>query len=233
LLSWITRSGAAVCSCCSWTSSCFNPCCHGSPARAPTTERGLTGTVGFNPCCHGSPARAVGPPPLSPPRQPVSILVVMDHPLGPLNGCPTDTLAVGFNPCCHGSPARGATPRPRTTGPAGRFNPCCHGSPARASVDAVVTSPPYEFQSLLSWITRSGYSATAWYLLADPKFQSLLSWITRSGVTSRTKRQKRLPGFNPCCHGSPARARSDVRHQKVALSVSILVVMDHPLGPQT
>ena len=80
LLSWITLTDSVTG--CSTTERqiCFNPCCRGSPSPTLSKGRNPWPHSGFNPCCSGSPSPTCGCRSSKHGLEPVSILVVVDHP---------------------------------------------------------------------------------------------------------------------------------------------------------
>ncbi len=86
------------------------------------------------------------------------------------------------------------------------FNPCCLGSVGEASGERVLCQFHFEFQSLLSWISRRSLSSM--FPSCSSHSVSILVVLDQSAKQARyAPRALETPGFNPCCLGSVGEAR--------------------------
>jgi len=131
--------------------SCFNPCCSGSASRTQNRSGYCLFPASFNPCCSGSASRTQSRLCIGSLKR-VSILVVLDQPLGQTVFLLNQFIAGGFNPCCSGSASRTLSKTSYSLRDFS-FNPCCSGSASRTKFRTALEIYRERFQSLLFWIS--------------------------------------------------------------------------------
>ena len=212
---------------------CFNPCSAGSPTSAQTTTLTLRGRRwGFNPCSAGSPTSACRRRSLQRRCPAVSILVLLDHPLRPRCRSANRTTR-------HRVSILVLLDHPLRPPPC-RSRPICRrrvsilvllDHPLRPPPGALRRASWLAFQSLFCWITHFGHLRHPGKLAACRGFNPCSAGSPTSASRWPLVRALHWNSFNPCSAGSPSSARPMRRSTIHCCSVSILVLLDHPLRP--
>jgi len=131
----------------------FNPCCSGSASRTINSKTYNVVGYSFNPCCSGSASRTARRGSSRRRGSSVSILVVLDQPLGHSRRDDGRRPCHCFNPCCSGSASR--TQGVSELSPRGLDVSILVVLDQPLGLDCVQKQldPQIQFQSLLFWIS--------------------------------------------------------------------------------